>query len=131
MNIVRNHDSVSSDNPVLGELKVAPWKLRAYLFGETALILFSLATTTANQLSFEPDGLKSPIFVAAILENNLYISIFVHVACYVFVLSSEIVLPLLRMTVKEFEAAAKTRKIVKLQVSVGFALTRRRHFQYE
>lgn len=75
------------------------------------------ASLAYSQLSQRQDGWRSFFFYGVIFENSLYVSTFSYVACYVIASSFYIVLPLLQLTVREFEEASRTIDVFKLDVS--------------
>ena len=96
---------------------MAAWKMRAYLTMNMGFALLNLIITTRNFGTFRPDGWKSPVFYAVILEHCSYVNVFLLVACYLIVVSIHVVLPLLRRTKQLFEESVKTMDIGKLEVS--------------
>ena len=102
-------------------LKVDAWKLRAFLAVVILTIFLAPASLVHSQLAERDAGWRSFFFYSVIIENCLYVSTFSYVSCYVIAVSFYIVLPLLRMTVREFEDASRTMDVSRLDVSFGKA----------
>ena len=108
---------LSSGNTDLRDLRVEAWKMQTCLGVNAGLAVLQMIITTHNYRTFRPDGWKSPVFYAVILETCSYAIAFLHVACYLIVVSVHVVLPLLRRTIQLFEESVKSMDIVKLEVS--------------
>lgn len=65
----------------------------------------------------DDQGVTRTRFFYVILDFGLHFSAFTYVASYVIVISSCVLLPLLRMTVRQFEEAAETINPTELSVS--------------
>lgn len=105
------------ENSVLKALRVDGWKIRAALAFVTISVLGGVTGSFVTQLIFEIDSWRSPYLYLLGLLGFCHITTFSYVVTYVIALSFYVVLPLLKLTVHQFEEATKMMDAIKLKVS--------------